>query len=96
MAPSAANHPSIEEFASLEDVIPNRTSFLEMANSLTGNPVSEKLACKFAFFLHFLNTMFIVLGPAFPLPSQLCEVGAHCTVYARQEQIAVISILNTM
>lgn len=40
MAPSAAKHPSTEEFASSEDVTPNRISFLEVANSLTGNPVS--------------------------------------------------------
>lgn len=96
LAPSAANHPSSEEVASLEDVKPNRISFLEVANSLTGNPVSGKLACKFAFFLHFLNTVFIVLILAFSLPSQLCEMGAHCTVCARQEQIALISSLNTM
>lgn len=56
---------------------------------------SRKLACKFAFFLHFLNTMFIVLIPAFSL-SSLCEMGAHCIVYGRQEQAAFISSLTTL
>lgn len=92
LAPSAANHPSTEEFASLEDVTPNRISFLEVANSLTGNPASGKLACKFAFFLHFLNTMSIVLIPAFSLPSQLCEMGAHCTVCARRSRLLLFPV----
>lgn len=35
--------------------------------------------------------MFIVLVPAFSPPSQLSEMGGHCIVYARQEQVAFIS-----
>lgn len=94
LAPSAVNHPSTEEFASLEDVIPNNF-FPRSGKFFDWKSSFRKLACKFAFFLHFLNTMFIVLIPAFSLPS-LCEMGAHCIVYPRQEQIAFISSLNTL
>lgn len=81
LAPSAANIPVLKSLPLWRT--PNRISFLEVANCLTGNPVSGKLACKFAFFLHFLNTIFSALILAFSLPSQLCEMGAHCTMLGR-------------